>query len=124
TRTHRVQTLDSFGYLSASNPDLRWGTVADTVDVNGQCEHFDRDQFGRLTRVFGPNEVGREAFGACSMAPTGTPAIEIRYGTDSTITPRFPAWALTRHLDIRADGALRDPADPTIDTVSFIDGYR
>ena len=98
-----VSATDAFGLTSTSTPNFLFGAMDDMTDVNGQKESFKYDNFGRLVQIFGPKDPA-----------TGDPTIEFVYGTQAGAAP-VPAWAQTRHKDIRRAG------DP-IETVTFIDG--
>jgi RHS repeat-associated protein len=102
--TYRMSTLDSFGYASAAVWDLRFGTVTETTDLNGNKEQFQVDDLGRPVAVFGPYDVGTHA-----------PTIVLQYSLQPGAPNIAPTWALTRHKDVL------HPGDP-IDTVSFVDG--
>ncbi len=112
TQTYRTATSDSFTLSSSATYDLRFGTVLQSTDVNGQPESFSYDVFGRLCSVRGPDDQ-----------PTTTlPTITMSYAIVPTSCPNgpaagntFPAYAVTRHKDVQHSG------DP-IDTVTFIDG--
>jgi RHS repeat-associated protein len=98
-QTYRTDVVDSFGYHSKATPNFKFGTNADTTDVNGQKESYVYDDFGRLSQVFGPNDQGGS-----------TPTIAMTYSADAA-----PPFARTQHLDVQHSG-------DTIDTVTFIDG--
>src|SRR5262249_9098263 len=49
---------DSFGYVSNSTHDFRFGEVTSTTDKNGQVITNSYDNFGRLIHVVGPYEQG------------------------------------------------------------------
>src|SRR5262249_23765022 len=98
--TYRVSTLDAFGYASTAAWDLRFGTVTETTDINGNKEQFQVDDFGRPIAVFGPYDVG-----------TSDPTIAFQYSVQPGAQSAAPTWALTRHKDVL------HPGDP-IDTVS------
>ena len=102
-RLYDSAVTDSFGYRSTSVPDYRFGTPAESTDVNGQKLQRVFDDFGRLIQVFGPNDVG-----------AAEPTIAMEYGLEPGGAP-LPVWAATRHKDDTR------PGDP-ITTVSFIDG--
>jgi RHS repeat-associated protein len=101
TRTHRTKVEDlSFGYVSTAKPNLLFGIDDEMTDVNGQTTRYAYDDFARLVRVHGPNDLG----------PSDTPTIEMLYGPSA-----FPAWAVTKHKDVQRAG-------DTLDTVTFVDG--
>ncbi|AUX48453.1 hypothetical protein SOCE26_099870 [Sorangium cellulosum] len=105
TETHLERVEDSFGYVSESSTDYRYGEVSAVTDVNGHETHYDRDAFGRLTAVFGPNDPPAAA----------EPTIAFEYGLQPGSSAAVPAWARTRHKDVL------HPGDP-VDTVTFVDG--
>ena len=98
-QTHVTAVTDSFGNRSTASYDLKFGSVLDTIDVNGNKTSYRYDDFGRLTSVTGPYEQGSD------------PSIRFDYKTKAS-----PPVAITRKLD-----SFRDPSD-TIDTVTFRDG--
>ena len=110
--THQIRVDDkSFGYFSTASYDLRFGTLAQSDDINGQPETYARDIFGRLCSVRGPDDQ-----------TSSDATITTNYGIVPTSCPngpaagtQFPAYAVTRHKDVQHAG------DP-IDTVTFIDG--
>ncbi len=109
-QTYRMSTTDSFGYSSASSPNYFYGTVQSVTDENGQPSLYNYDPFGRLSTVFGPNDIGAtEPTIAFSYSESGTPA-----GTTPPTQP-FPAYATTSHKDVQ------HPGDPIV-TSTFSDG--
>lgn len=102
TQSHVVNVTDSFGQVSTSDYDLRFGTVTTDTDSNGNAITSSYDDFGRLTTVVGPFEAG-----------TGLTTIQLEYHPEQTVP-----YARTAHLDV-----FRDAADP-IETVLFTDGLR
>src|SRR5262249_29146537 len=84
-------------------PDYRFGTPAQTTDVNGQSVQRIYDDFGRLIQVFGPNEVGGTA-----------PTVAYEYGLQPGSAP-LPAFAATRNKDDARPGK-------TLTSVEFIAG--
>ncbi|MEV6107918.1 SpvB/TcaC N-terminal domain-containing protein [Streptomyces sp. NPDC051940] len=103
TGTYTVQTRDSFGYVSTSAYDLRFGVPTRVTDVNNQELRTTYDAVGRVTSVTGPHDLG-----------AGRPTIAFSYHPQASVP-----YAVTRHLDRTAAGTVR--AD-TIDTVTFTDG--
>ena len=111
--TYRTRVDDkSFGYFSTASYDLRFGTLAQSNDVNGQPETYSRDIFGRLCNVRGPDD----------QPATTAATITMNYGIVPSSCPNgptagasFPAYAVTQHKDVQHTG------DP-IDTVTFVDG--
>ena len=104
-RTHRISARDAFGYVSQTQPNLRFGAVDESIDINNQKTVFRRDEFGRTTQIFGPRQE-REKRQA---------TISVEYSLPVRPASQRPAHALVKHLDVQ------DPAD-TIDTASFVDG--
>ncbi|WP_437678724.1 SpvB/TcaC N-terminal domain-containing protein [Sorangium sp. So ce131] len=103
--TYLKEVKDSFGYVSRSTPDYRYGAVSSVKDINGHEMHYGYDTFGRLAEVFGPTDpiTAAEA------------TISFDYALQPGVSPAVPAWARTRHKDVQ------HPGDP-IDTVTFVDG--
>lgn len=102
TQSHVVQINDSFGQLSTSAYDLRFGLIASDTDDNGNSITSSYDDFGRLTSVVGPFETG-----------SGLSTIGFDYHPEAAVP-----YARTANIDV-----FRDPADP-IETVVFSDGFR
>ncbi|WP_394844492.1 Rhs family carbohydrate-binding protein [Pendulispora brunnea] len=102
-RTYRTSILDSFGYISSSVPNYYFGTVEWTNDVNKQSNHFVFDDFGRLSAVYGPNDIG-----------SNEPTISFGYSYQGNASA-LPAYAITAHKDVL------HPGDPLV-TATFIDG--
>ncbi|HZJ67916.1 MAG TPA: toxin TcdB middle/N-terminal domain-containing protein [Kofleriaceae bacterium] len=102
TRSHVVSVTDSFGQVSTTAYDLRFGTVTSEVDDNGNSIASSYDDFGRLTAVVGPFEAG-----------TGASTVALEYHPEAAVP-----YARTAHIDV-----FRNVADP-IETVLFTDGLR
>ncbi|MDJ0763895.1 MAG: SpvB/TcaC N-terminal domain-containing protein [Myxococcota bacterium] len=102
TYTYATQVSDSLGYTSFSTPNYFFGTQAHMVDVNGNSVTFELDDFGRPSRVFGPND------GA------GDPLLAFEYSQGSG-SPAVVPWARLDRKDVA------HPGDP-ITTVVFVDG--
>jgi RHS repeat-associated protein len=103
THSQRTRVEDSFGYVSTAEPDLRFGEPRVAVDVNGHRTRFERDTFGRLVQVFGPDDADGD-----------TPSVALAYGLQPGAAP-LPAWATTAHKDVQ------HPGDPLM-TATFVDG--
>jgi len=101
--THVATVTDSFGYLSASTYDLRFGLVETSTDWNGQVITNRFDAAGRMDSVTGPHEAG-----------SGTVTIDFEYHPEAPVP-----FAVTRHVDRESNGTIRPD---TIDTVTFVDG--
>ncbi|MBO0879585.1 MAG: hypothetical protein J2P17_04285, partial [Mycobacterium sp.] len=115
---------DSFGYVSNSTHDFKFGEVASTTDENGQLITNKYDSVGRLIQVIGPYQ--RQP---TPSNPNPDPTIAITYApVDPAHAPRVP-WAVTSHIDGLLDCSLVSghPAtcpDNHIETVQFIDGLK
>ncbi|MCL2450808.1 MAG: hypothetical protein FWD17_17840, partial [Polyangiaceae bacterium] len=103
SQTYPVQVEDSFGYVSSSIPDLRFGKVASETDANGNMALFNYDDFGRLTSVDGPDDIG-----------TAEHTLAFTYSEGSG-SPATPAYATTAHKD------RQHPGQPIM-TATFADG--
>jgi len=101
-QTYVQKVTDSYGLVSTSTHDLRYGTMSSATDPNNNRTTYVYDDIGRMTSVTGPYEQG----GA-------TATIRFDYHPEAAVP-----WARTRHLD-----SFRSPTD-TIDTVLFIDGLK
>jgi RHS repeat-associated protein len=99
--TYVIGVADSFGYTSSATYDLRFGLPTQTVDLNGNAQQLEFDEFGRTTATRGPYDIGQ-----------AEPTIAFEYGLAPGVVP---TWARTRHKDVA------NPGDP-IDTVTFVDG--
>jgi RHS repeat-associated protein len=98
-RTYPVEVRDSFGYVTRTSYDLKYGDPTETIDENGNSIRRAYDTFGRLARVVGPYDS--------DSAPTLT----FEYGPGAPIS-----WAVVHHKD-----ATR--SDP-IDSAVFIDSLE
>jgi RHS repeat-associated protein len=96
--TYPTKVTNSYGDISESTYDLRFGEVLTSKDLNGNVIKYELDKKGRVVKVTGPYEKN------------GGYTIEFRYAPNAEIP-----WALTRHYD---------PAFPTnaLETVNFVDG--
>ncbi|MEU9994643.1 SpvB/TcaC N-terminal domain-containing protein [Streptomyces sp. NPDC050848] len=103
TGTYVTETLDSFGYRSTAEYDLRFGQLTRSTDINGHELKSGYDAVGRVTSVTGPHDHD-----------AGRPTIAFAYHPEATVP-----YAVTRHLDRASDGSV---GDDTIDTVTFTDG--
>lgn len=102
TRSHVVSVADSFGQVSTSDYDLRFGTITTDTDDNGNSITSSYDEFGRLTTVVGPLEAG-----------TGLATMQLEYHPEESVP-----FARTAHVDV-----FRGATDP-IETVLFTDGLK
>jgi len=98
TRTQVTRVEDSFGYVSTNEWDLGFALPTLTTDEAGASIRREYDIFGRLTRVFAPNELG-----------TSEPTLAFAYYPDER-----PASAVVRQRDVTR-------SDP-IDVAMFLDG--
>lgn len=116
--THITGITDSFGYSSTMDHDLRFGKPTTTTDINGQSTTYVYDTVGRADTITGPYEQG-------------TPQVTIDFDYATVQTPANDSggnpiplatlpFALTKHVDKDATGALKDP----IETLLFIDGLK
>ena len=104
-RTHRISARDAFGYVSQTQPNLRFGAVDEIIDINNQKTVFRHDEFGRTHPDVRPRqELPR------SVTPT------IRWSIRCPCGHRpAPAHALVRHLDCKRPRGHHRHA-------SFVDG--
>lgn len=102
TRSHVIAVTDSFGQLSTSDYDLRFGAVTVDTDSNGNAITSTYDDFGRVATIVGPLEAG-----------TGLTTMTFEYHPEQSVP-----FARTANIDV-----FRNPGDP-IETVIFIDGYQ
>jgi RHS repeat-associated protein len=119
TNTHVTGISDSFSYTSSRTYDLRFGEVQDTTDVNGQTEHIEYDDFGRVMRVCAPVDVVPASQGGFACATPTLPTVAIDYAVvPNPFNPEGPVlWARAKHKDLARPGA-------TLDTVTFKDGLN
>ncbi len=102
TQGHVIQVTDSFGQISTSDYDLRFGTVTRDTDDNGNSITSRYDDFGRVSTIVGPFEAG-----------TGLSTIQFEYHPEQSVP-----YARTAHVDV-----FRSVSDP-IETVLFTDGLK
>src|SRR5262249_33481022 len=110
---------DSFGYVSTSTHDFRFGEVLLETDENGQVITNSYDNFGRLIHVTGPYQ----------QLATGNPTtIDFPYPAPLAPPPP-PASSLpipsakTIHIDTLLDPQLASGTNH-IETVLFTDGLK
>ena len=115
TNSHITAITDSFGDASSRDYDPRFGTVMDTVDANGQQEHFHYDNLGRLDQLWAPQDI-------IGGTPSGTPTVAFNFavGNASGTAVQTPAWATTMRKDVARTTPSGAPA--TLETVVFVDG--
>ncbi|MCK5201908.1 MAG: hypothetical protein KAR21_26320, partial [Spirochaetales bacterium] len=99
TGTYITRVSDAFGYSSTASYNYLFGLEEESFDLNGNRMKKEYDEFGRLSKVYGPYD---EAI----------PAIDISYYTEV-----FPAYAVTKNK-IHFDPANSE----TIDTSIIVDG--
>ncbi|GAB3001725.1 SpvB/TcaC N-terminal domain-containing protein [Saccharothrix stipae] len=102
---HLESVTDSFGLQTRSTHNLKFGLVETTTDTNNQVVRNTYDTVGRVDTVTGPHE-----------APENRVTIDFEYHPEAPVP-----YAVTRHVDREAGGAVR--AD-TIDTIAFADGLK
>ena len=119
TRTHRTRIDNSFGQFSTISYDLRFGVPRVSSDVNGNKMTFCYDEFGRSTRVYGPNDTPPAGTDPCALAAPLEPTLEHAYGVQGTSAAQapYPAWVLTGQKDVQ------HPGDPIV-KATFIDGAK
>ena len=119
TQSHRTKTTDGFGHTSTSALNLRYGVPDSTEDANGHAIRFCYDQFGRILRVYGPNDVPPAGSNACADTAPIEPTIAHSYGITGVEPAQapYPAWASTGHKDVQ------HALDPIV-TATFIDGAK
>jgi RHS repeat-associated protein len=103
--THIATVTDSFGYQSRSTHNLKFGQVETSTDINNQVVRNTYDSVGRLHTVTGPYE-----------AADNRATIDFEYHPEAAVP-----YAVTRHIDRDATGAVRPD---TIDTITFVDGLK
>jgi RHS repeat-associated protein len=98
--TYKTRITDSYGYISSSTYDLRFGNMLSSTDVNGQQTLYTLDNVGRLTTLRGPLEIA-----------AGIPfSISYEYHPEATVP-----WAAAKHFDASNPGNY-------IETARFSDG--
>ena len=118
--THVARVTDSFGLSSQASHDYRFGKVITTTDTNAHQTTYFHDPVGRVVSITGPYEQGQAtATLAFAYAPVETPASD---ATGQTVPLTQVPWALTRHVDKDAGGALKPSG--TLDTLLFTDGLK
>jgi RHS repeat-associated protein len=110
-----IKTItDGFGDTSTSDYNLSFGTLQDTTDVNGNREHIDTDNYGRIQTVFAPQDIG------FSPADPALATVTYRYAI-ATGEGSAPFWAMAQAKD-DANSGNTDKTLQTLDTVIFVDG--
>jgi RHS repeat-associated protein len=118
TGIYRTSISDSFGYTSTSLPSYSFGTVATSIDVNGNGTHFEFDPYGRLIAVWGPNDYSDDPAERADVAPT----LVAEYGLQPGVAAG-PFWATMGHKDVARNAADLPPDQHDyVETITFIDG--
>jgi RHS repeat-associated protein len=114
-------------YSSSATYDLRFGLPLTLTDVAGGRQQICYDNYGRVTKVFAPSDLGT-VFENCATT-TKTPTIGVTYSEAAHAASGFveslPAWAMATHTSSApGEGSLPGAATTPIAmrTVSFVDG--
>lgn len=98
--TYTTKVRDSYGYLSSSSYDLRFGNMLSSTDINGKTTNYTLDNVGRLASLQSPLELA-----------SGQPfSISYEYHPNAIVP-----WASAKHYDASNPGNL-------IETAVFCDG--
>ena len=111
TNSHVITVTDSFEDSSTRDYDMRFGTVMDTFDVNGQQEHFHYDNLGRMDGIWAPKDISG---GTLSATPTVAFNFDVANANGTAI--QTPAWATTKRKDVARSSTS------SLETVVFVDG--
>ncbi|HZB32323.1 MAG TPA: SpvB/TcaC N-terminal domain-containing protein [Streptosporangiaceae bacterium] len=103
--THVASVTDSHNLRSTQTYNLKYGLIETTTDVNDQSTVQRYDAVGRVDSVAGPLEIAENRL-----------SIDFEYHPEATVP-----YAVTRHVDRRADGSVKPDA---IDTITFSDGLK
>jgi RHS repeat-associated protein len=132
TRTYPATTSWSDGsanpaYSASAVYDLRFGVPSRIIDVAGAKQEIDYDDYGRITKVFAPNDFNATG----GRIDTNAPTIAVSYSTvahTGGTAESVPAWAMAAHqTKAPAEGSLpSDPLPPprAMRTVNFVDGLN
>jgi RHS repeat-associated protein len=102
--THITEIRDSFDYKSTAAYNYNYGVVTRSADLNGNAMNYQYDQFGRMTKVWGPY-----------LAPDDpAPSLQMTY-----FHKELPARAVTENREDYLPGSTR-----TITTVIVIDSLK
>jgi len=101
-QTYRTRTINSYGYISSTTYDVRFGQRLSETNINNQQIQFTLDNSGRVKTMSGPFEIA-----------AGLP---FKYSYEYHPEAVVP-WALVKHYD---------PANPgnLIEVVTFCDGLK
>ena len=127
-QTYRTHTVDSFGLTSSSTPNYAFGAPQVVTDTNDNTEVYSFDEFGRVSTVYGPNDVpAPDGTDFCGPHPPtqNEPTIAFCYSRGAIdpaspippTPPSQPEYAITHHKDIQ------HPGDPVV-TSTFVDGLE
>ena len=105
TSQYVASITDSFGYRSTTTYNPKYGKQETTTDFNNQVMRYAYDSVGRIASVTGPYEAAQNLV-----------SVSFEYHPEAA-TP----YAVSRHLDRDANGAVRPD---TIDTVTLVDGFK
>jgi len=100
-QTYPAEVRDSFGYVTRTVYDLKYGALAETADENGNSIRRSYDTFGRLIQVVGPYDSD------------ASPTLAFAYGPGAPVS-----WAVVHHKDVTRT------SDPMIDSSVFIDSLE
>ena len=117
--THVTKVSDSFGLSSQASHDYRFGKVSPPPTPTPTRPRISRPLRPRRASPAPTNRARATATLAFAYAPIETPASD---ATGQTVPLTQVPWALTRHVDKDADGALKPSG--TLDTLLFTDGLK
>ncbi|MEN8140663.1 MAG: SpvB/TcaC N-terminal domain-containing protein, partial [Thermodesulfobacteriota bacterium] len=100
TRSLVEGVSDSHGYHSSAKHDYKFGKPSSTTDLNNNVISYQYDQFGRVTKIWGPYDQGGQA----------TYAMSYHHGVEVP-------WAMTKNKGYWLE-------NDTLDTITYIDGLK
>ncbi len=113
-------------YTSTATYEPKFGLPKSITDVAGARQEIDYDNYGRITKVFAPNDFNTSG----GRIDTNAPTIAVTYGQVAQTAggpESVPEWAMVTHRT-RVPGELSYPGDTIsttpIRTVNFIDGLN
>ncbi|HOW31497.1 MAG TPA: toxin TcdB middle/N-terminal domain-containing protein, partial [Bacteroidales bacterium] len=108
---------DAAGYTSSSVYDPKFDALLQTTDITGNKIYYAYDDFGRLTKITGPNEygIGSDPFTLKFEYYLTLDEAKASYDKCLGGATVFMPLAITRHYDPQHVGN-------SIDTYTFIDG--
>jgi RHS repeat-associated protein len=116
SETFITSITDTFGNTNSRTYNLAFGTLQETTDVNGNRQHIDTDDFGRIQDVFAPQDIGFLG------SQSGLATVTYHYAIANTIIPAVaPFWAMAQTKDGANSGNTIQTLK-TLDTVMFVDG--